>query len=153
MIVNWINRLRASRRWIRALDLAAKERFEAALAEVHSIENLALHQTHGTTEFDIHLQLLKAWLLIEVKKPRDAIPIIVRLDQLFGSGAQSPLREYLRGYISLLAQHVVHAVPADAGKPELSSLLKFDVTQINLDRVPKHIKQKFPLPTHPNWQS
>ena len=150
MIGRWANRIGASKKWVQALDLASRRQFEQALGLVEAIETLSPRGSNPRpTKFSVDVDVLKACLLSNLNRHEDALKLIVHLNSVF-EGKTSMEKEYLEGYLSELAHFVIHRSGLSAPR-ELEALLQKDLNSIDLERVPQHLKSKFPLPAHPRW--
>ena len=150
MLAFVLKRIRATYRWVKALDLASKRQYREALGQLESIEQLNL-DNDGSRYIEFHTQvaMLKASMLAHLDRYPDALKIISRVDKTLLDQAV-PNSDYLRAYLSELARFTISngqiLIPRD-----LVGLINFRVADVDLT-VPTHIKKKFPLPAHPNWK-
>ena len=152
MLQSWFNRVRAARLWVSAVDSCSKERFSDAFQAIESIEKI-IPPSNGSKadEFDPRLPLLKALVLIKLDRTEEALRLIKGLDQVLRRSTIAQLK-YLRGYMSLLMQTVKYYNRFAAIDPELEPLLRLNLEDIDLDKVPSHIKRIFPIPSHSKWR-
>lgn len=152
MIRTWLNRVKAARRWVEALELASKGKFNDALSLVEKIEKMNVKRNASRpTKAGVELVVLKASLLCSLGKYQDALDLITHIQQ-FLNGRTSTEKDYLEGISRSLLILQFHA-GTHPGPPELESSLRKDLNSIDLKRVPAHLKRKFPLPAHPDWKA
>jgi len=150
MLAFFLKRIRASRRWVKALDLASTRRYREALGQLESIEQLNLDKK-GSRYIEFHTQvaMLKASMLAHLKRYPEALKIVATVDKTLLNQAV-PNSDYLRGYLSELARFTISSgqmlIPGD-----LLDLVNLRVEDVDL-AVPSHMKKTFPLPTHPKWK-
>jgi hypothetical protein len=59
--------------------------------------------------------------------------------------------DYLRAYLSFLANAVTSGMPMKSMDTELKALLRFNPAHIPFEQVPLHIRRKFPIPDRSRW--
>jgi hypothetical protein len=86
-----------------------------------------------------------------MRRYEEALKLINYLQEVLKPGVSAE-RDYLRGYLSELAHFAIANSGSHTVRSELEPLLNIELRQIELQRVPAHIKRNFPLPGHPKWQ-
>lgn len=102
MFARWITRARASREWVKSLDLCSKQKFQEALARIEVAERLAEKSSTPTiSAFQVHVRLLKAFVLLKTGNLPEALGLIRNLEPIIARG-RSVEGDYLRAYLACL---------------------------------------------------
>jgi hypothetical protein len=144
-----LNRVRASFRWVHALDLASKRQYRNALDVLVSIERLFSDDGARHIEFETEVALLKASMLVHLKQYNEALASISKINKTLTDRAVRN-SEYFLGYLSELFRFVIsrEQLVTPLG---VRDLVNVRLEDIDLHMVPKRLKMNFPLPSHPEW--
>lgn len=144
-----LNRVRASFRWVKALDLASKRQYRNSLDVLHSIERLFSSDGARHVEFETEVAMLKASMHVHLGRYNEALASISKINKTLTDHAV-PNSEYLLGYLSELFRFVIsrEQLVTPLGVRDLANVRLED---IDLHIVPKRVKMNFPLPSHPEW--
>jgi hypothetical protein len=96
------------------------------------------------------VQLLKTMLLWKLGRWDEALHIIRRLAPVLRPGRKME-HDYLRAYLSFVANAVTSGMPVKSIDTELKALLLFNPAHIRFDQVPRHVRRKFPMPDRSRW--
>ena len=124
----------------RALELASKGKYEAALNAVVRIEEIG----PLLAEF----ALLKGFLLYAVNRDDEAVRSLIEAQKLVEASQKysDDDKEYLKCYASVWGGEAAKKLGGKVLKPFF-----VDFGKVSLSKVKKHLKRKFPLRDHPNW--
>ena len=144
-----LNRVRASFRWVKALDLASKRQYRNALDVLVSIERFLSSEAARHVEFETEVALLKASMLAHLERYNEALASISKINKTLTDRAV-PNSEYLLGYLSELFRLIIsrEQLVTPLG---VRDLVNVRLENIDLHLIPKHVKMNFPLPSHPEW--
>jgi hypothetical protein len=143
---NVISRIKASRHWVAALDMASKEQFAEALEQIRAMESLLQRGPATNSTAHIHLKLLKAVVCLRLGMWDETAAEIRCLNPIIKEG-RSVTNDYLRGYLSILARSAAEDIPKLREDPDIRSLLQFPFQTIDQNAVPADIKRNFPYPS------
>jgi hypothetical protein len=143
MLAELFKRVQTSWRWVRALDLASKGKFEAALGYAMLVEADAKNMKHtGVNRYGVYAGLLRGFLLFSLSRFQEADRVLSdvqgRLRDL-SNDANDEIR-YLRCYAAVLLRHSVGQPTSDANVANIPDCEGIDIT-----KVPVHVKKNFPL--------
>ena len=144
MLRRWAKRVRASRNWIKALELSSSGRYSEALALIQSIEEASDNKSAKPTEFDVQVQLLRVMLLVNTAIYQGALAALKGLDPVLMSNTSAE-GNYLRGYASLLLRAIMAATHSQSLDEGLTALSQFNLKSIDQSKVPAHLRRKFPI--------
>jgi hypothetical protein len=149
------NRVRAARWWVKALDLASKAQYEQALEYLKLMEATDLSsRTGGVSRYEVYGRLLKALLLVDTNRYDEALDVLEAVvHQIDSITSMNDELKYLRCYASVLGHEAANHLVELRRNTGFESLFTINYRTVDLKRVPLHIKRKFPLRTHPNWQT
>jgi hypothetical protein len=148
-MISPIKRVRAALWWNKALDLAAHGAYERALGYVEAFENTYSGLPKGS-KYGTYSKLLKGFILVNLSRFDQALCVLATAQkQMQSIPNPNPELEYLMCYAGGLGRSAMIL----SGKVADTPLFIEDFDRVDLDRVPAHIKRKFPLRTHPCWSN
>jgi hypothetical protein len=144
MIKALLRRWKLAIAWDQALDLAAHHKFVEALKKISLIEDIG-KDLSKQTEFSVRMRILKAVILFNLKRWQEALNVIEHLQPILTKKGIGPQSKYLAGYVSWLAREIIDQSGKKEFETRLRPILTFDLHEIDLNKVPAHLKRKFPL--------
>lgn len=128
--------------WTKALDAASESKYAEALAWIEKIETISPDALRGG------VPLLKGYLLYSMERYEDCVDTIARA--MAAIDRDRHRNEHDKRYLKCYALTCSNAAAAKLGrKIEWPEDLRHEA--IDLDPVPRHLKQNFPLRDHPRW--
>lgn len=138
-MINNLRRLFVSifgaRLWLQSLELARKRDYQLALGKLIRMENM------GVAPYTEYC-LLRGFIEYMLSKNESSVYYLdLAIEKIISSNKFTNME---KGYLKLYANGLLSEQSGKQYKP--------DYKVVELDKVPNHMKDKFPLIDHPEWK-
>jgi hypothetical protein len=129
---------------VNAFSATSEKRYVDALGHLAQIGRVG--------ETDHEVRLLKGLLCVRLSRFPEAFREYVAAYDLISSSPRlsGPAKAYLETVAARGALYAADRLPPDE-RPGLGVMRPAELSEIDLNRIPEHIKRNFPLPEHPDW--
>ena len=129
-------------RWVRALDFAAQEQWESSWKQLLAMGEARFLEARAE---NVEAQALYVLVAHRLSHNSEALRVIdLAADGLKDSSGRSEVeRKYLMAYLEM-QRLIIEGRPLDERVGEVRALTGL-CEEIDIEAVPKHLKQKFPL--------
>ena len=127
--------------WNRALNLASQQKFCEALQCMEEIDGIVDRQ-------DVEFSLFRGFLYFATAENEKASKILCEIHKMITESKRysTEEKEYLKCYASVSGERAIRKLGGDDQHP-----FYVDYDNVILEKVPKHLRRKFPLRDHPKW--
>lgn len=145
MFARLIRSVKAARLVVDAFSAASEGRYDDA--------HLSLAKLGHEGDRDHEVRLLKGLLYTRSHRFAEALREYAAAYEFVSCSSRlnGPTKAYLE---TIAARGVFYAADrlTPENRPNLELIAPAELSDIRLDRVPRHIKRNFPLPDHPDWR-
>jgi hypothetical protein len=145
-----IKNVRLARWWDGALTATSRSEYENALHYLNLMEGVGVDADGGAiSRYGIFYRVLRGFVLISLNRRKEAGGVLMEAARQLNS-IRNPSDEikYLICYVNILMQ----SVNIDQNCLDREHLSTFNYEEVDLAKVPAHVKSKFPLRYHPKWK-
>jgi hypothetical protein len=133
--------------FVRAVDLFAKGHDDEALHLATAVESTTARiARHVPSKYNIYSGILRGNILFSMRRYLEAASVLADVKRKLNLITRPPEEvKYLHNFVSYLGLAALSALPADSASLITPSMFNSAYPQVDLEKVPAHIKRKFPM--------
>ncbi len=138
--------VKASYYWDRALQAASRGEYEESLKNIQMISDIG--------RLTLANSLLKGFLCYAMCNYRESLEILSRIEGELEKSRKynQDEKRYLKCYASVWRKRALEKFSELEGETAIANVpCVVDYLSVDLNKIPKHLKDKFPLRSHPAW--